>query len=179
MICGFSKRPASARFFAPAADSVLSSQDIILLRTYGGAAAWTKGKGPPYRAPCCMMRWNRGTMKLPYIKVEVEYREEETGGARESIAGAYRGIRAALGLGLSLHVQRAVHPLSRSGFNAAAAFRHLRRLPRRGVAAVRRVSETGPPTLRHAGAHPPQPCDRGVFGGLRDSFCAWRGTWSR
>lgn len=75
----FQNGPASARFFTSAADSVLSSQDIILLRTYGGAAAWTKGKGPPYRAPCCMMRWNRGTMKLPYIKVEVEYREEETG----------------------------------------------------------------------------------------------------
>ena len=97
------------------------------------------------------MRWNRGTMKLPHIKVEVEYREEETGAPGKSIAGAYLcGSRSALGLGLSLHVQRAVHPLPRSGFHAAAALRHLRRLPRRGVAAVRRVSEAGPPALRHA-----------------------------
>ena len=74
----------------------LSSQDIILLRTYGGAAAWTKGKGPPaIPAPCFMMRWNRGTMKLPYIKVEVEYREEET--------GAPRKVSPALIVGFGLH----------------------------------------------------------------------------
>jgi len=42
-----------------------------------------------------MMRWNRGTMKLPYIKVEVEYREEET--------GAPGKVSPALIVGFGLH----------------------------------------------------------------------------
>ncbi len=41
----FQNSPASARFFTSAADSVLSSQDIILLRTYGGSSYMNEKQG--------------------------------------------------------------------------------------------------------------------------------------
>ncbi len=111
-------------------------------------------------------------MKLPYIK-EVEYRRRP-GRPGKYRRGAYRfGLHWAWVYLFMFNGQYILFPEADS-MQLLLSAPHLRRLSTPALL-LYAVFETGPPTLRHVGAHPPQPCDRGVFAPAR-RFCAWRGN---